>query len=110
MAALGAQVYAQKCAACHQPDGEGVEGLFPPLKGDPVVVAPDATEQIRILLAGLHGKEIGGVAYASEMPAFGGQLDDERVAAVINHTRTSWGNRAPTVTPQEVAKIRATLQ
>ncbi len=105
--ALGEQVYGNKCAACHQPDGGGVPGVFPPLKGDPVVLNPDATEQIHIVLRGLHGKEIGGVTYASEMPSFAAQLDDEHVAAVINHTRTSWGNHAPTISPPDVAKVRA---
>jgi cytochrome c oxidase cbb3-type subunit 2 len=105
--ALGAQIYGNKCAACHQPDGTGVPGLFPSLKGDPVVLAPDASEQIKAILHGLYGKEIGGVSYASEMPAFGDQLNDEQVAAVVNHTRTSWGNQAPTVTAAEVAKTRA---
>lgn len=105
--ALGEQVYGNKCAACHQPDGGGVPGVFPPLRGDPVVLNPDATEQIHIVLRGLHGKEIGGVTYASEMPSFAAQLDDEHIAAVINHTRTSWGNHAPTISPPDVAKVRA---
>jgi len=106
-APLGEQVFGNKCAACHQPDGAGVPGLFPPLRGDPVVLNPDATEQIRTVLTGLHGKEIGGETYASEMPAFGDQLDDQHIAAVINYTRTSWGNRAPTITASDVAKVRA---
>jgi mono/diheme cytochrome c family protein len=104
---LGEQVFGNKCAACHQPDGAGVPGLFPSLRGDPVVLNPDATEQIHTVLTGLHGKEIKGESYASEMPAFGDQLDDQHVAAVINHTRTSWGNHAPTITAADVAKVRA---
>ncbi len=107
---LGEQVFGNKCAACHQPDGAGVPGLFPSLRGDPVVLNPDPTEQIHIVLTGLHDKEIEGETYASEMPAFGDQLDDQHIAAVINHTRTSWGNHAPTITAAEVAKVRAGAQ
>jgi cytochrome c oxidase cbb3-type subunit 2 len=60
-----------------------------------------------VVLHGLHGKEIGGVKYTAEMPAFGSQLNDEQVVAVVNHERSSWGNQAPKVTLEVVAKIRA---
>jgi cytochrome c oxidase cbb3-type subunit 2 len=40
------------------------------------------------------------------MPSFEHALTDAQIAAVINHERTSWGNSAPTVTPQSVAEIR----
>jgi mono/diheme cytochrome c family protein len=104
--ALGAQVYGNYCAACHQPSGEGLPGVFPPLRGDPVVTALDAEEHVSTVLNGLQGRTIGGVAYASPMPAFGTQLSDEEIAAVVNHERKSWGNSAPLTTPAEVAAVR----
>lgn len=104
--ALGAQLYGNYCSSCHQLSGVGVPGVFPPLQGDPVVVAEDPAEHIRIVLRGLQGKVINGVTYASPMPAFGNQLDDNQIAALINHERTSWGNNAPTVTPEVVAAQR----
>lgn len=104
--ALGAQLYGNYCSSCHQLSGTGLPGVFPPLKGDPVVVAEDPTEHVRIILNGLQGKAINGVTYASPMPAFGSQLDDKQIAALINHERTSWGNSAPTVTPEVVAAQR----
>lgn len=103
---LGASVYGANCASCHQADGRGLPGVFPPIAGDPVVTAEDPGEHITIVLGGLQGKEIGGVAYVSPMPAFGGLLDDEQVAAVINYQRTSFGNDAPLVSPEEVAARR----
>jgi len=103
---LGASVYGSFCSSCHQADGRGMPGVFPPIAGDPVVTAQDPTEHIEIVLDGLHGKVIEGVAYASPMPAFGGQLSDEQIAAVINHQRTSWGNDAPLVSPEQVAAHR----
>lgn len=103
---LGASIYRSRCASCHQADGQGVEGAFPPLAGDPVVTAEDPTRHIEIVLEGLQGKTIGGVSYATPMPAWGDRLTDAEVAAVVNHERTSWGNDAPTVTPEDVAKMR----
>jgi mono/diheme cytochrome c family protein len=105
-AALGKQVYENKCAACHQLTGQGLPGVFPPLKGNAVVTAADPTEHIRAVLRGLAGKTIDGVAYASAMPAFADQLSDEEVAAVLNHERTSWGHQAPPVKPEDVIARR----
>ena len=105
----GAGIYEKRCASCHQADGSGVPGTFPPLAGDPVVTADDPTRHVEIVLDGLQGKSIAGTSYAAAMPAFGGKLDDEQVAAVVNHERTSWGNDAPTISPQEVADIRRTI-
>ncbi|HET8985539.1 MAG TPA: cytochrome c, partial [Trueperaceae bacterium] len=103
---LGASVYGSFCSACHQANGQGMPGVFPPIAGDPVVTADDPTEHIDIVLGGLLGKEIGGVDYASPMPAFGQQLGDDQIAAVINYQRTSFGNRAPLITAEDVAAQR----
>lgn len=105
-AELGATVYGANCSSCHQPTGLGLPGVFPPIAGDPVVNADDPAEHIQIVLGGLQGKEIGGVAYVSPMPAFGGLLTDDQIAAVINYQRTSFGNDAPLTTPEEVAAHR----
>ena len=105
-AVLGEQVYGNKCAACHQLTGQGLSGVFPPLKGSAVVTATDPTEHIRAVLRGLSGKSIGGVTYPSPMPAFADQLTNEEVAAVLSHERTSWGNQAPPVKPEEVVARR----
>jgi mono/diheme cytochrome c family protein len=105
-AALGKQVYENKCAACHQVTGLGLPGVFPALKDSAVVTAADPTEHIRIVLRGLSGKAIGGVTYGSAMPAFADQLTDEEVAAVLTHERTSWGHQAKPVKPEDVLARR----
>lgn len=105
-ATLGTQVYGQNCQACHGADGAGVPGTFPALANDPIVNGKDADAHIRIVLHGLAGKVINGTHYAAQMPAFGTQLTDAQIAAVIDHERTSWGNRGPTVTPDEVRRNR----
>ena len=103
---LGPQVYSSNCASCHGESGTGTPGVFPPLAGDPVVNGSDADVQIRIVLHGLSGKKIGANTYAAQMPAFGSQLSDEQIAAVIDHERTSWGNHGPTITPAQVTRDR----
>ena len=105
-AALGEQVFGNKCAACHQLNGQGLPGVFPPLKGSAVVTSSDPTEHLRTVLHGLMGKTIGGVAYATPMPAFADQLSDEEVAAVLSYERTSWGNQATPIKPEDVVARR----
>jgi mono/diheme cytochrome c family protein len=104
-AASGASVFASNCASCHGASGTGVPGVFPPLANDPVVTSKNPAPHITIVLKGLQGKPIGGKTYAAAMPPFS-QLSDADVAAVIDHERTSWGNQAPTVTPDDVKRAR----
>lgn len=103
---LGAQVYSNNCAVCHQATGAGMPNVFPALAGDPVVTASDPTEHIETVLHGTQGRSINGETFAAQMPGWASQLSDEEIAAVINHERTSWGNHAPTVTAKDVAALR----
>ncbi len=102
----GGSTYALRCAGCHGQDGEGVAGVFPPLKGDQVVLDSDSEDHIRVVLFGLQGEEIKGTKYSAAMPGFADSLSNDEIAAVVNHERTSWGNAAPLTTVQEVAKVR----
>ncbi len=94
--AKGEKVYANNCAACHQPDGKGLPGAFPALAGSKVATGP-AAAHIGIVL---HGK--AGTA----MSAFGEQLNDADIAAVLTWERTSWGNQATPVQPADVKALR----
>jgi mono/diheme cytochrome c family protein len=107
-AARGKQLYADHCAACHQRDGQGVAGAFPPLKGSGVVNKDDATKQMHIVLAGLQGAKAGGVVYKNAMPPFGDTLSDADIADVVDYVRGSWGNHGRPVTAGQVAAERAT--
>lgn len=104
-AATGANLYTANCSACHGATGAGVPGAFPPLAGDSAVSAADPKAQIGIVLHGLHGAKIKGTAYASQMPPFA-QLSDNDIAAIIDHERTSWGNAAPIINPDDVKRAR----
>jgi mono/diheme cytochrome c family protein len=102
----GAELFRVTCANCHQANGEGVPGAFPPLANDPVVTG-DAAAHAQIVLFGLSGKTINGVKYTAQMPAWGNQLSDDEVVAIMNYERSTWGNNAPPITPQQVAAVRA---
>jgi mono/diheme cytochrome c family protein len=106
-AAEGSKLFADNCAVCHGAEGKGVPGTFPPLAGDPVVNATDPAEHITTVLRGLSGKTINGQKYEAEMTPFADKLSDQQIADIIDHERTSWGNRGPLVTPADVAKARA---
>lgn len=98
----GAQLYAQNCQSCHQANGEGLPGAFPPLKGSAVVMGNDLDLYVNIIMRGYDARP----EYAS-MPAIGlnNGLSPEEVTAIINHERVSWGNQAKPVSPDEVKKI-----
>jgi cytochrome c oxidase subunit 2 len=103
---LGKQVYGNNCVSCHQADGTGLPGVFPPLVDNPAVIDNDSTEHINAILHGVSGKVIDGVSYASPMPPFGTLLNDKEIAAVVNHERSNWGNNAPLLNAEDVAARR----
>ena len=98
----GARLYAANCQACHQANGAGLPGAFPPLKGSPIVLDDNPEILIEIIMKGYNGRDEYG-----EMPAVGtnNSLTADEVAAIINHERTSWGNNARTIPLEEVKKI-----
>ena len=106
LVAEGEKVYAVQCVACHQAAGTGLAPTFPPLAGDPVANGGSADEHIDIVLNGLSGKAINGIAYAGVMTPFSAQLSDNQVAAVISYERTSWGNAGGIVEPPQVKARR----
>jgi cytochrome c oxidase cbb3-type subunit 2 len=100
-------LYTAYCSACHQANGEGLPGAFPPLKGSGVVTKDDATKHMHVVLDGLQGGKVGGVVYESAMPAFAATLSDAEIADIINFERSSWGNHGKPVTAAQVAAERA---
>jgi len=89
----GASVY-ERCSICHKPTGSGIGGVFPPLAGHaPKLVNADRAYPVRVVLFGLEGEiEVEGKKYKGTMTAFGDQLQDDEIAAVLNHILASWGN------------------
>jgi mono/diheme cytochrome c family protein len=108
-AAGGAQIFASRCASCHQASGAGLPGVFPPLAGS-AWVNGDAKTVARILLLGINGKiDVAGATFNGTMPAFGATLSDAEIAAVATHVRASFGNKSAALTGDLVKGERTAL-
>ncbi len=95
--ARGEKVYAANCVACHQASGKGTPPAFPPLDGSKVVNGPKAA-QLEVVMNGRPN---------TPMAAFGKQLSDVELAAVVTFTRNNWGNKTgDQVQPAEVKALR----
>ncbi len=95
--AYGEKVYATNCVACHQANGKGIPGAFKALDGSPIATGPKAEHISRVL----NGK--AGTA----MAAFGKQLSDADIAAVITYERNSWSNKTgEVIQPSEIKAAR----
>jgi mono/diheme cytochrome c family protein len=110
---LGKGLFASSgaCITCHQASGQGVAGTYPPLAGSEWVNGADE-RVISILLYGLQGTvHVTGKSFnAAVMPSFGPSgynWSDEKIADVLTYVRQEWGNKAPAVTPDQVAAVRA---
>ena len=101
----GATVYLENCSSCHQTDGEGVSGAFPPLAGNPVVTGTPVTA-IAIVKNGLEGKiVVHGNAYSGIMPAWKKQISDQQIAEVISYIRSAWNNNSGGVSLSQVQAV-----
>lgn len=98
----GKALYDVNCASCHQANGEGLKGAFPPLKGSKIVLDENLELYVDIIMNGYDARPEYGV-----MAAVGTNMefDENKVAAIINYERTSWGNNGKKVTPEEIKKI-----
>ncbi|CAH0994838.1 hypothetical protein EMA8858_00950 [Emticicia aquatica] len=103
----GAALYAANCQSCHQQNGEGLKGAFPPLKGSKIVLDENPEIMLSIIMQGYNAREEYGV-----MPAVGtnNKLIPEEITAIMNHERTSWGNTGRKVTTDEIKKLMEALK
>ncbi len=108
----GKALYVSSCAMCHQAEGQGVPGAFPPLaKSDflDTLANKKRGELVEIVLRGKTGKiTVNGVEYNGVMTAVAG-LDDEKLATLLTWVTSSMGNKAPAFTADEVKKLREAL-
>jgi mono/diheme cytochrome c family protein len=99
-----ARLYLDHCAPCHQAKGVGMPGAIPPLAGNPVVLAPDPSDVLSVVLGGVPAR--GGYM---AMPSFASLRNDD-IASIANYVRTSWGNTASQpVRADNVQAIRAAI-
>src|SRR5690606_1510138 len=105
-AELGGTVYNAHCAVCHQANGKGLPGAFPPLDGSEWVTGNPET-LVKIVLHGMSGPvEVAGATFNGIMPPWESLLSDEQIAAIATYVRSAWGNQADAVPIDEVARIR----
>ncbi|MFN3843463.1 MAG: cytochrome D1 domain-containing protein [Rehaibacterium terrae] len=105
-AEAGKAAYLAHCAACHQPEGTGLKGAFPPLAGADRLNAMTTEQAIEVVLRGLSGPiQVNGDTYNGVMPAMS-HLSDADVAAILSHVYGSWGNDGRTVSAEQVAAVR----
>ena len=100
----GIALYSANCQSCHQENGEGIKGAFPPLKGSAVVNSDNVEQYVTIIMKGYSARQKEGFGI---MPPVGtnANLSPEQITAIMNHERTSWGNNARKVSVDEVKKI-----
>jgi cytochrome c oxidase subunit II len=95
--ARGERVYAANCVACHQASGQGMPAMkAPALANSQFSTGPEAP----VIDTVVHGRP------NTAMQAFGKQLSDTEIAAVVSYLRNSWGNKASDVQPAEVKARR----
>ncbi len=106
----GENLYEMTCLACHQPEGKGLPGVYPPLAGSEWVRG-DAARLIKVVLHGLSGpvtvagQQFGSGPNAVPMPALGG-LSDEQIADVLSFVRQQYGAQSSAISPDQVKAVR----
>jgi mono/diheme cytochrome c family protein/glucose/arabinose dehydrogenase len=103
----GKELYMVVCGACHQPHGNGQEGLAPPLKESEWVLGSEA-RMVRMVLHGVRDAiTVKGQKWELNMPAFNEALEDQQIADSLTYVRREWGNTAAPVSVETVKRIRA---
>ncbi len=106
-AVSGQAVFGRTCTTCHQANGQGLPGAFPPLAKSPYATG-SKDKLIRLVLNGLTGPvTVAGQHFNGVMPPWKGQLSDAEIAAVLSYVRNSFGNSADSVSASEVQQQRA---
>ncbi len=102
----GAKLFVTNCASCHQADGNGIPGAFPPLASNAVVTG-DSAKLIHIVKYGLQGKiDVDGHPFSGMMPNWNGSLSDGQIASVLTYVRSAWGNHAAPIATAAVTAVK----
>jgi len=111
---LGQRIFTWNCALCHQLNGQGVSGQYPPLAGSEWVLAQNWHGDNHIVKIVLHGFQgpmtVNGQHFNNAMAPWGKLLNDSEIAAVLTYIRSEWGNDAPPITTEFVGKLRKETQ
>ncbi len=110
--AIGKVIYFKPtCVTCHQADGNGTPGQFPPLTSSEWLKEKEPGRVIRVVLNGLNGPlDLNGKSFNGSMVPWKDTLNDEEIAAVLTYVRgKAFGNNAPAVEPKRVKAVRDKL-
>ncbi len=101
----GAALYTNYCAACHKPNGAGLQKTFPPLAAS-TIVSGNKSKLIKLVLNGMTGPlSVNGQTYNQEMPSFKFMSDND-LASVLTYIRSNFSNHASAVRAYEIARNR----
>ena len=103
--ARGEKIYRGACIACHEVDGSGAPRIYPPLPDNANLQSADASSTLRVILDGAETVTTPRAPNKGSMPAYL-KLSDQEIADVATYICNAWGNAAPVVTPEQVAKAR----
>jgi mono/diheme cytochrome c family protein len=103
---VGQAIYAHNCIACHEADGSSSPRIYPPLNGNALLQSADPSSTLRIILDGAQTVTTPRAPNPGSMPGYAKDLNDQEIADVTNYIRNSFGNAAPPVTADEVARAR----
>jgi mono/diheme cytochrome c family protein len=106
MMVAGEKIYKEHCESCHQPNGEGVPRVYPPLANNRSIMMRNPINPIRMVLNGGFPPSTEGNPRPYGMPPFYQELNNEQVAAVVTYIRQSWGNTARPTWSVEVERSR----
>jgi mono/diheme cytochrome c family protein len=102
----GQSHFERVCAACHLPTGEGVPGVFPPVKKSDYFKKATPAQLVKLLDNGLTGEVVvNGQRYNSVMPPQ--TLTDEEMAAILNYVSAGLNGGKASWTPEQVKRLRA---
>ena len=104
--AAGEKLYNGACIACHEDDGSGAPRVYPPLPDNANLQSADASSTLRIILDGAQTVTTPRAPNKGSMPGYAAKMTDQQIADVTNYIRNAWGNAAPLVTADQVAKAR----
>lgn len=101
---VGKELYMINCQSCHMEQGEGLEGVFPPLAKSDYLMADKKRSILQIINGASGSMKVNGVTYEGEMQGY--PLSDQEVADLLNYIRNSFGNKGGMTTSAEVAAAR----
>jgi nitrite reductase (NO-forming) len=103
---LGKATYNRLCAACHQPQGQGIPGTYPPLASSDYLVSAPPEKLIGHIVNGLQGPiTVNGTPFNAVMPPMAFLTNDE-IAGALSYVRGNFGNKLGAIQPGDVEKVR----